>query len=340
MTESHDNATSGRPVLYGGQAVVEGVMIRGRDHAALAIRREDQSIVRREIDLSGWSKVKARRIPWIRGVVVLAETLTVGMKALSISAAEAAPPDEETGEPEEFGKGSMALMLFISLLFGIAIFFLAPLGLSRLVENAGANELTANIVEGAVRLVIFVAYIWLIGRMEDIRRVFGYHGAEHMAVAAHEAGEPLTVESVRRFPEAHPRCGTSFLMTVVVVSILLFILIPRDPLWLLIGSRIVLIPVIGAISYELIRYAGTHPGQFWVRVLGAPNLWLQELTTRPPDDSMIEVAIDAMQYALELDGVEYRPEGDTESAAPQPSGDADEQRGQATGTSNEPTSGD
>ena len=282
-------------------------MIRGRDHAAIAIRKEDQSIVRREVDLSSWSRMRTRRIPWIRGVVVLAETLIVGMKALSISAAEAAPPDEETGETEDFGKGTMAVMLFLSLVAGIGIFFLAPLGLSSLVERAGANELTANIVEGIARLVIFVAYIWLIGRMEDIRRVFGYHGAEHMAVAAHEAQEPLTVESVRRFPEAHPRCGTSFLMTVVVVSIILFILIPRDPWWILIGSRIVLIPFIGAISYELIRYAGTHPTQFWVRLLGAPNLWLQELTTRPPEDEMIEVAIEAMNYALELDGVEYNP---------------------------------
>lgn len=288
---------------------MEGVMIRGRDHAALSIRRDDNSIVRHDLDLTGWSGVRARRIPMLRGVVVLAETMMVGMRALSISASEAAPPDEKTGEREDLGKGSIALMLFISLVAGIGIFFLLPLWISRLAENAGANELTANAVEGAVRLSIFVAYIWLIGRMNDIRRVFGYHGAEHMAVAAHEAGEPLTLESVRRFPEAHPRCGTSFLMTVVVVSILIFIFVPRDPLWLLIGSRIVLIPFIGAISYELIRYAGTHPSQIWVRLLGAPNLWLQNLTTRPPDDSMIEVAIDAMNYALELDGVKYEPRG-------------------------------
>lgn len=329
MTQANEPSQTERKVLYGGQAVVEGVMIRGRDHAALSIRREDNTISRREIDLTGWSKVRARRIPWIRGVIVLAETLMVGMKALSISAAEAAPPDEETGEPEEFGKGSMAAMLLISLLFGILIFFLAPLGLSRVAEWGGANEITANIVEGLVRLIIFVGYIWLIGRMEDIRRVFGYHGAEHMAVAAHEAGEPLTVESVRRFPEAHPRCGTSFLMTVVVVSILLFILIPRDPWWVLLGSRIVLIPVIGAISYELIRYAGTHPGQILVRIFGAPNLWLQELTTRPPDDSMIEVAIDAMEYALELDGVEYNPTGSPETLASQET--AAPERGPNTG---------
>lgn len=312
---SNQQANSERPVLYGGQAVVEGVMIRGRSHAAIAIRREDKTIARREINLDGWSRIWVRRVPWIRGVVVLAETLMVGMQALSISAAEAAPPDEETGEPEEFGKGSMVAMLLISLVAGIGIFFLAPLGLSSLVERAGANEFTANVVEGLLRLAIFVGYIWLIGRMEDIRRVFGYHGAEHMAVAAHEAGEPLTVESVRRFPEAHPRCGTSFLMTVVVVSIILFVLIPREPWWLLIGSRIVLIPVIGAISYELIRYAGTHPQQFLVRLFGAPNLWLQNLTTRPPDDSMIEVAIDAMNHALELDGVEYSPASETSGEA-------------------------
>ena len=317
MSTSQANPQSERKVLYGGQAVVEGVMIRGRDHAALSIRRDDQSIVRHDIDLTGWSGVRARRIPMMRGVVVLAETLMVGMRALSISASEAAPPDEKSGEREEIGKGSIALMLFISLVAGIGIFFLLPLWLSTVTERAGANEITANVVEGAVRLAIFVTYIWLIGRMNDIRRVFGYHGAEHMAVAAHEAGEPLTLESVRRFPEAHPRCGTSFLMTVVVVSILIFIFVPRDPLWLLIGSRIVLIPFIGAISYELIRYAGTHPSQIWVRLLGAPNLWLQDLTTRPPDDSMIEVAIDAMNYALELDGVTYVPRGST-TVLPEP----------------------
>ena len=309
MTSQNSHSETPRRVLYGGQAVVEGVMIRGRDHAALSIRRDDGTIVRHSIDLSWWSNLRIRKIPVLRGVAVLAETLVVGMQALSISATEASPPDEKTGEREELGKGGMAVMLFLSLVVGIGIFFLLPLFVSRLAENAGANAFTANVVEGLVRLLIFVGYIWLIGRMNDIRRVFGYHGAEHMSVAAHEAEEPLTIDSVRRFPEAHPRCGTSFLLTVVVVSILLFIFIPREPVWLLIGSRIVLIPVITAISYELIRYAGMHPTQFWVRMLGAPNLWLQELTTRPPEDAMIEVAIDAMNYALELDGVVYEPKG-------------------------------
>jgi uncharacterized protein YqhQ len=309
MTSNDEQTQTARKVLYGGQAVVEGVMIRGREHAAMSIRRDDGTIVRHSIDLSWWSNLRIRKIPVLRGVAVLGETLVVGMQALSISASEAAPPDEETGEREELGRGGMAVMLFLSLVVGIGIFFLLPLFISRLAENAGANAFTANIVEGLVRLGIFVGYIWIIGKMNDIRRVFGYHGAEHMSVAAHEASEPLTVDSVRRFPEAHPRCGTSFLMTVVVVSIILFIFIPREPLWMLVGSRIVLIPVITAISYELIRYAGMHPTQFWVRMLGAPNLWLQELTTRPPEDAMIEVAIDAMNYALELDGVVYEPKG-------------------------------
>lgn len=297
-------------------------MIRGRDHAALSVRREDGTIVRHQMDLESWSKVWARRVPFIRGVVVLAETLMVGMRALSISANESVGEDEETGEREEIGKVGMAAMLFVSLIFGLAIFFLIPLGLSRLTEEAGANALTANIVEGILKLIFFVGYIWLIGKMKDIQRVFGYHGAEHMSVAAHEAGEPLTVESVRRFPEAHPRCGTSFLLTVVLVSILLFIFLPREPIWWLVSSRIIFIPVIASLSYEFIRWTGTHPNLLLVRVLGAPNLWLQEMTTRPPDDEMIEVAIDAMSYALELDGVEYNPTGSVPIPEPtRPAGD-------------------
>ena len=290
-------------VLYGGQAIIEGVMIRGRTHAAIAIRKESGEITRHRLDLDAWPNAPGRKHPIVRGVIVLLETLILGMKALAISANEAMPDDpDDDGPKQELGKGSIAVMLTVSLVFGVALFFLLPLFASSLLERAGANELTANIAEGMIRLGLFIGYVWLIGKMSDIRRVFGYHGAEHKSVAAHEAGEPMTVESVRRFPEAHPRCGTSFLMTVVTVSIMIFIFIPRDPFWLLIGSRIVLIPFIAAISYELIRYAGTHSGQLWVRVLGAPNLLLQNLTTRAPDDSMIEVAIAAMNYALELDG--------------------------------------
>ena len=309
------------PVLYGGQAIIEGVMIRGRTHAAIALRKSSGRLVRHALPIQGWANSGARRLPLVRGVIVLAETLVMGMKALTISANEAA--DEETAAeavagadgaaagPREsagqavdaMGRGAMAGMLGIAILFAVAIFFLAPLFLSRAVESAGASGLTANIAEGAIRLGLFVGYVWLIGRMSDIQRVYGYHGAEHMAVAANESGAPLTVESVRRFSPAHPRCGTSFLLTVVFVSILLFIFIPREPMWLLVGSRIVLIPVIAAVSYEFIRFSGTRQDNPLVRLASMPNLLLQKLTTRQPDDSMIEVAIDAMEYALELDGV-------------------------------------
>jgi len=285
--------------LYGGQAVIEGVMIRGRTRAAVSVRRPSGTIARHALPLSSWANSSARRIPFIRGVLVLLETLTIGMKSLTISAQEAAGEDD--GKEAELSAASMGLMLVVSILLAVGIFFLIPLFASRWAESAGAGPFLANVFEGALRLFLFIAYIWLIGRMKDIQRVFGYHGAEHMAVAAHEAGQPLTVKTVRRFPKAHPRCGTSFLMTVVVVSIILFVLIPREPFWFLFGSRLVLIPVIAAISYEFIRYAGTHSNLLWVRILGAPNLMLQELTTREPDDQMIEVAIDAMNYAIALD---------------------------------------
>ena len=186
-----------------------------------------------------------------------------------------------------------------------------PLFASRGVESLIESAVVANIVEGLIRLVLFLGYIWLIGWMSDIKRVFGYHGAEHMVVAAHEAGAPLDVASVRRFSTAHPRCGTAFLLTVVLVSILLFMAIPREPFWLLFTSRLILIPPIAAISYELIRFAGTHSEMAVVRFLSSPNLLLQKMTTRQPDDGMIEVAIDAMNYAQALDGA---PEASAESA--------------------------
>jgi uncharacterized protein YqhQ len=156
-------------------------------------------------------------------------------------------------------------------------------------------------VEGGIRLGLFIGYVWVIGKMNDIKRVFGYHGAEHMVVHANEAGEPLTIQSVRRFPPAHPRCGTSFLMTVVLVSIIMFMFFPREPFWFLVISRIVLVPIIAGISYEFIRFAGTHQNSIWIRMISSPNILLQDLTTRQPDEGMMEVAITAIEYAIEMD---------------------------------------
>jgi len=275
-------------------------MIRGQSRAALAVRRPDGIIVRRSIPLETWANSSLRNIPFLRGVLVLLETLLVGMKSLTISANEAAA-DENPEEDQQLSSVAMASLLTVSLVLGIGIFFLIPVFLSRLVENSGANNFTANLVEGGIRLALFIGYVWIIGKMNDIKRVFGYHGAEHMVVHAHEAREPLTLESVRRFPPAHPRCGTSFLMTVVLVSIIMFMFFPRDPFWFLVVSRIVLVPIIAGISYEFIRFAGTHQNSIWIRMFNSPNILLQDLTTRQPDDGMMEVAITAIEYAIAMD---------------------------------------
>jgi len=275
-------------------------MIRGQSRAALAVRRPDGMIVRRSIPLETWANSSLRNIPFLRGVLVLLETLLVGMKSLTISANEAAA-DENPDDDQQLSSVAMASLVTVSLVIGIGIFFLIPVFVSRLIDNSGANNFTANLVEGGIRLALFIGYVWVIGKMNDIKRVFGYHGAEHMVVHAHEAREPLTLESVRRFPPAHPRCGTSFLMTVVIVSIIMFMFFPRDPFWFLVVSRIVLVPIIAGISYEFIRFAGTHQNSIWIRMFNSPNILLQDLTTRQPDDGMMEVAITAIEYAIAMD---------------------------------------
>ena len=242
-------------------------------------------------------------------MLVLLETLLIGMKSLTISANEAAS-DENSEDDQQISTVAMASLLTVSLVLGIGIFFLIPVLVSRVIENAGANDFTANLVEGGIRLVLFIGYVWIIGKMNDIKRVFGYHGAEHMVVHAYEAGEPLTVESVRQFPPAHPRCGTSFLMTVVIVSIIMFMFFPRDPFWFLVASRIVLVPIIAGISYEFIRFAGKHQSNIWIRLINSPNILLQDLTTRQPDDGMMEVAITAIEYAIAMDDDRAVPSDD------------------------------
>jgi len=292
-------------------------MIRGQSRAALAVRRPDGIIVRRSIPLETWANSALRSVPFLRGVLVLLETLLVGMKSLTISANEAAA-DENPEEDQQISSVAMASLLTVSLVLGIGIFFLIPVLVSRVIENAGANDFTANLVEGAIRLALFIGYVWIIGKMNDIKRVFGYHGAEHMVVHAHEAGEPLTVESVRRFPPAHPRCGTSFLMTVVIVSIIMFMFFPRDPFWFLVVSRIVLVPIIAGISYEFIRFAGKHQGNIWIRLINSPNILLQDLTTRQPDDGMMEVAITAIEYAIAMDDDRAVPSDDKSELSSNP----------------------
>ena len=290
--------------LYGGQAVIEGVMIRGRDFFSLAVRREDGSIEDLQQRLNPIYNGRLRRLPLARGVLTLMETLVLGIKALQISADLAATnPSEKKGEGEGIPGWMMGVTLAFSLVFGIALFFLLPLGVVWLLEPMIGSGLVSETIEGALRLAILVGYIAGIGLMPDIRRVYAYHGAEHMAVHAHEAGLPLNVENVRKFGTPHPRCGTAFLLTVVVVSVAVFIafaLLELSWFWR-IASRILLLPVIAAVSYEVIRFSGQHHAALIGKILATPGLWLQRLTTRQPNDAQIEVAIRAMETAVAAD---------------------------------------
>jgi uncharacterized protein YqhQ len=238
------------------------------------------------------------KVPLVRGMFVLYETLVLGTRMLMRSAAIAAE-----GEDIQISRGMMIGTMIFSLGFAVAIFFVLPLFLSTFADDATDSDLLANIIEGAIRLVVFVAYIGLIGMLGDIRRVFAYHGAEHKAISAHEAQRPLTPDEVDRFSTAHTRCGTTFLLIVVVISIFFFSFIPRSgvPLPLLFVSRIALIPFIASVSYELVRFGASHYGNRLVRAIYQPGLWLQSLTTRPPDHSMLEVSIASLESCIESD---------------------------------------
>lgn len=289
--------------IYGGQAVIEGVMIRGRDYFGLAVRREDGSIELHHEPLSALYNGRPRRWPLVRGFLTLLETMLLGIKALQLSANMAAmdrDPDAEEGIPAWV----MASTLGISLVFGIGLFFITPLMIAWALNPVLNSDLLSEIVEGVIRLAFLLSYITIIGRLNDVKRVFAYHGAEHMTVHALEANLPLTVENVRKFGTPHARCGTAFLLTVVVVSVVVFALLLGPPLEWRIASRILLLPVIAAVSYEFLRFSGKHQDAWFGKMIAQPGLWLQKLTTREPDDAQIEVAIRAMETAIAADSGE------------------------------------
>jgi uncharacterized protein YqhQ len=283
--------------FYGGQALIEGVMMRGRTSVAMSVRPPSGVIRTISEPLPDALRAANRwlRIPFLRGVLVLYETLVIGTRMLMRSAAIAAE-DEDV----ELSRGTIIGALVFSLGFAVVLFFLLPLFLSTFAEGATDSDLAANAIEGLIRLVLFVAYIALIGMMSDIKRVFAYHGAEHKAIHAHEAQRPLTPEEVDRFSTAHTRCGTTFILIVVVISIFFFSLVPRAgvPLPLLFASRIVLVPVIAGVAYELIRFGARYFGNPVVRAIYTPGLWLQSLTTRRPDHAMLEVSIASLETCL------------------------------------------
>ena len=286
--------------FYGGQALIEGVMMRGRTTVAMSVRPPSGEIRTMSEPLPPALQADRRliKVPLLRGVILLYETLVIGTRMLMRSASIAAE-DEDI----ELSKGMLAITMTLSIGFAIGLFFVLPLFLSTFAEDATNSDVLANAVEGVIRLVIFVGYLLLIGMMADIRRVFAYHGAEHMAISAYEAERPLTPEEVNAFGTAHTRCGTTFILIVVVISIFFFSLIPRAgvPLPLLFVSRIVLVPVIAAFAYELVRFGARHYGNSLVRALYQPGLWLQALTTRRPDRSMLEVSIASLESCLSAD---------------------------------------
>jgi uncharacterized protein YqhQ len=292
---------------YGGQALIEGVLMRGRDAIAVALRHPDGRILYATERLdSGIHGTRGSKLPFLRGLVVLYETLIVGTRWLVRSAGVQAEDDGI-----ELGKGSIALMLLITLFAGIGIFFLLPLFIASVTTANVTNGLVQHLVEGLIRVAIFLGYLAVIGQSADIRRVFQYHGAEHMTIHALEAGDPLTPSAIRKYPTAHPRCGTEFLVVVIALSIVAFSLVGRQEPLVMIGSRILLIPVIAAVGYEILRWGARHRGNPIVRAIMWPGILVQMITTRQPTDDMIEVAIVSMEQALQADG-EPLPEGGLE----------------------------
>ena len=277
----------------GGQAVIEGVMMRGPGRIAVAVRKADGEIA---VDAKPASSISDTytilKKPFLRGVVSLVESLMYGMKALSYSAQASGEEDENMGDAE------MAGTIAFSVALAIGLFVVLPTSAMKLLQLIGVPAFLLNICEGLLRLGIFLTYIWAISRQKDIQRVFQYHGAEHKTIYTYEHGLPLRVENVRPFSTLHPRCGTNFLMIVMLISIFIFAFLGWPSLWERILSRILLMPVVAGISYEIIRFAGKHMDKPWVRTAILPGLCLQKLTTREPDDDQIEVAIASLKAVL------------------------------------------
>ena len=277
-------------ISYGGQAVIEGVMMRGQKGFAIAMRAPDGSIAVHKESLAAVYRSKITKIPFLRGVILLWDALGLGMRALTLSA------NTQTGEEEKLEGPQLYITLGVSLAIGVGLFVLLPASVGGWAEHAlGWQNLAHNLLEGLVRLVLLVGYIWAIGFMPDVKRLFGYHGAEHKTINAFEAGAELTPEVVAKYPIEHPRCGTAFMLTFVLLSILVHSLLGDMSFAWRLASRVMLIPVIAGIAVEFIRWTANHLDSPFVRLLIKPNLALQSLTTREPDSSMLEVAIASFQ---------------------------------------------
>ena len=278
---------------YGGQALIDGVMMRGPDVWAVAVRRPDGAIHTEAHDLDPLSaRVRALRLPFVRGVVALGQSLSIGFRALAISARVAGDGEEEASSAQ------VALSMAIAIALFLAIFVAMPAAAFRWVADHVHSSLVVNVLEGLFRVGLFLGYLGLIGRSADVRRTFQYHGAEHQTIAAHEDGEPLEPTSVIRRSTLHVRCGTNFLLLVMLVTIVVFAAFGNPGLWWRIASRVVAIPLVAGIAFELLRLGARRPDSAAVRALMAPGLWLQRITTRPPTPDQVEVAIASLGAVL------------------------------------------
>ncbi len=301
----------------GGQAIIEGVMMRGPHKTAMAVRKSDGEIIIETNDNGTKKPKKIWTLPIIRGCVNFVESLIIGMKALMFSADQIDIEDEEETESkfdkwleDKFGDKIKDIVIYfsiaLSLVLSIAMFIMLPTVITRGIEwilkstplaAAAATKLFTSITEGIIKLAIFIGYLALVSQMKDIKRVFEYHGAEHKTIACYEHGEELTVENIKKHSRFHPRCGTSFLLFVMIVSIILFAVLPKTGIFLRMLMRLLLLPAVAGISYEIIKWAGRSDNKV-VQLLSKPGLWLQRLTTREPDASQIEVAIKSMEAVI------------------------------------------
>lgn len=314
---------TGEQPLYGGQAVIEGVMMRGKNAFSVAVRDPENNIVIHTEPLNPHIYDSfISRTPFLRGLTLLWDALGLGVKSLMFAADVAMPEDEketqnsagldgetavEKDATDIFQQPVMIGTLILSLAMSVGLFIALPAFIAELTIPAAEQHILSNLVEGAIKLTLIVSYVGLIGFLPDIKRVYGYHGAEHKTINAYEAGAELTPQSVKTFPLEHPRCGTGFLLTVMLISILIFTLVPQPDgglairLGFRILSRIVLVPVIAGISYEFLRFTAKHQDKLWIRIITKPNMALQKLTTREPDLDMLAVAIAAFEQVRNID---------------------------------------
>lgn len=282
---------------YGGQALIEGVLMRGQKFVAAAFREPNGSIQIISEELPGLYKSRISKFPFLRGLILLWDALGLGMKYITLSA------NIQTGEEEKIEGPAMILTIIFSFALAIGLFFLLPTGIAALIQKATKlTPFTTNLLEGIVRLVLIILYIWLVGKSKEIRRVFTYHGAEHKTINAFEAGANLTPEEVAKFPLYHPRCGTGFILILVIFSIILFTLIgPIPNIYLRLGSRVILLPLLVMVAYEYMRFSANYVSHPLLKYLSYPGMFLQRLTTNEPSTDILEVSIAAFKRMYDLE---------------------------------------